>query len=84
MRGLNLSNACCHLLQDILFPLLLSKKKVKIKIYKTAILDIGLIGCEILWLILREEHRLRVFDNCRGEYLDIRGMKLQKMGKIPR
>jgi hypothetical protein len=36
---------------------------VKIKIYKTIILPVVLYGCETLPLTLREEHRLRVFEN---------------------
>jgi hypothetical protein len=36
---------------------------VKIKIYKTIILLVVLYGCETLFLTLREEHRLRVFEN---------------------
>jgi hypothetical protein len=36
---------------------------VKIKIYKTIILPVALYGCETLSLTLREEHRLRVFEN---------------------
>jgi hypothetical protein len=36
---------------------------VKIKIYKTIILPVVLHGCETLSLMLREEHRLRVFEN---------------------
>jgi hypothetical protein len=36
---------------------------VKIKIYKTIILLVVLYGCETLSLTLREEHRLRVFEN---------------------
>jgi hypothetical protein len=36
---------------------------VKIKIYKTIILPVVLYGCETLSLMLREEHRLRVFEN---------------------
>jgi hypothetical protein len=36
---------------------------VKIKIYKTIILPVVLYGCENLYLRLREEHRLRVFEN---------------------
>jgi hypothetical protein len=39
------------------------KKKLKIKIYKTVILQVVLYGCETLSLISREEHRLRVFEN---------------------
>jgi hypothetical protein len=36
---------------------------VKIKIYKTIILPVVLYGCETLSLTLREEHKLRVFEN---------------------
>jgi hypothetical protein len=36
---------------------------VKIKIYKTIILPVILYGCETLSLTLREEHRLRMFEN---------------------
>jgi hypothetical protein len=36
---------------------------VKIKIYKTIILPVVLYGCENWSLTLREEHRLRVFEN---------------------
>jgi hypothetical protein len=36
---------------------------VKIKIYKTIILPVVLYRCETLSLTLREEHRLRVFEN---------------------
>jgi hypothetical protein len=35
----------------------------KIRIYKTIILPVVLYGCETWSLILREEHRLRVFDS---------------------
>jgi hypothetical protein len=38
-------------------------QNVKIKIYRNIILPVALYGCEILWLTLREEHRLRVFEN---------------------
>jgi hypothetical protein len=36
---------------------------VKIKIYKTIILSVVLYGCESWSLTLKEEHRLRVFEN---------------------
>jgi hypothetical protein len=36
---------------------------VKIRIYKTIILLVALYGCETWSLILREEHRLRLFEN---------------------
>jgi hypothetical protein len=38
-------------------------KNVKIKTYTTIILPLVLYGCETLSLSLREEHRLRVFEN---------------------
>jgi hypothetical protein len=38
-------------------------RNVKIKIYKTIILPVVLYGCESWSLTLREEHRLRVFEN---------------------
>jgi dolichol kinase len=39
------------------------QKSLKIGIYKTIILPAVLYGCEIWSLTLREEHRLRVFEN---------------------
>jgi hypothetical protein len=39
------------------------KKKLKIKIYRTVIFPVVLYGCETWSLTLREEHRLRVFEN---------------------
>jgi hypothetical protein len=36
---------------------------VKVKIYKTVIVPVVLYGCETWSLTLREEHRLRVFEN---------------------
>ena len=46
--------------------------------YKTIILLLATYGCETWSLILREEFRLRAFENriLRGEYLDPKGMKL--------
>jgi hypothetical protein len=38
-------------------------KNLKFKIYKTVILPVVLYGCETWSLTLREEHRLRVFEN---------------------
>jgi hypothetical protein len=40
-----------------------NQKSLKIKIYKTVILSVVLYGCETWSLILREEHRLRIFEN---------------------
>jgi hypothetical protein len=38
-------------------------RNVKFETYKTIILPFVLCGCETLSLALREEHRLRVFEN---------------------
>jgi len=38
-------------------------KNLKIKIYRTTILPVVLYGCETWSLILREERRLKVFEN---------------------
>jgi hypothetical protein len=59
---LNLGNACYHSVQNLLSSCLILKN-LKIKIYKTVILPVVLYGCETWSLILREEHRLRVFEN---------------------
>jgi hypothetical protein len=45
-----------------LSPSLLSKN-IRIKIYRTIILPVVLYGCETWSLALREERRLRVFEN---------------------
>ena len=55
-------NACYHLVQNLLSSSLLSKN-LKIKIYRTIILPVVLYGCETWSLTLREECRLRVFEN---------------------
>jgi len=41
----------------------LLSKNLKIKVYGTIILPVVLYGCEIWSLTLREEGRLRVFEN---------------------
>ena len=55
-------NACYHSVQNLLSSRLLSKK-LKIKIYITIILPVVLYGCEAWSLTLREERKLRVFEN---------------------
>jgi hypothetical protein len=55
-------NACYYSVQNFLSSRLLSKN-LKIRIYKTIILPVVLWGCETLSLTLREEYRLRVFEN---------------------
>ena len=47
-------NVCCHSVLS---------KNLKIKIYRTIILPVVLYGCETWSLILREEKKLRVFEN---------------------
>jgi hypothetical protein len=59
---LNWKNACYHSVQNILSSRLISKH-LKIKIYETVILPVVLYGCETWSLIIREEHRLRVFED---------------------
>jgi hypothetical protein len=59
---LNSGNACYHSVQSLLSYYLLSRN-LKVKIYKTIILPVILYGCESWSLTLREEHRLRVFEN---------------------
>jgi hypothetical protein len=41
----------------------LLSRNIKIKTYKTIIFPVVLYGCETSSLTLREEHRLRVFEN---------------------
>jgi len=55
-------NACYHSVQNLLSSSLLSKH-LKIKVYRIIILPVILYGCETWSIILREERRLRVFEN---------------------
>jgi len=59
---LKLGNACYYSVQNLLSSSLLPKN-LKIKIYRTIILPIVLYGCKTWSMTLREEHRLRVFEN---------------------
>jgi hypothetical protein len=59
---LNSGNACYYSVQHLLSSRIMSKN-LKIKIYKTVILPVVLYGCETWSLTLREERRLRVFEN---------------------
>jgi hypothetical protein len=61
-RRLSSDNACYNSVQSLLSSRLLSKN-LKIRIYKTIIWLVVLYGCETWSLTLREEHRLRVFEN---------------------
>jgi hypothetical protein len=54
------------MLATIQFSLLSSRllsRNVQVKVYKTIILPVVLYGCETWSLTLKEEHRLRVFEN---------------------
>ena len=55
-------NAFYHSVQNLLSSRLLSKN-LKIKMYRTIILPVVSYGCETWSLTLREERRLRVFEN---------------------
>jgi hypothetical protein len=55
-------NASYHSVQNLLSSSFLSKN-IKIKIYRTIILSVVLYGCETWLLTLREDHRLRSFEN---------------------
>jgi hypothetical protein len=59
---LNSGNACYYSVQNLLSSRLISKN-LKIKTYRTVLLPVGLYGCETWSPTLREEHRLRVFEN---------------------
>ncbi|KAJ4428144.1 hypothetical protein ANN_24158 [Periplaneta americana] len=59
---LNMGNACYYSVEKLLSSSLLSKS-LKVRIYKTVILPVVLYGCETWTLTLREEQRLRVFEN---------------------
>jgi hypothetical protein len=61
----------------------LLSKNIKIKIYTTIILHVVLYGFETWSLTLREERRLRVFENrvLRREYFGLRGTRQQRNGE---
>jgi len=61
-RRLKSGNTFYHSVQNLLSSSLLSKN-LKIKIYITIILPVVLYGCETWSLTMREELRLRVFEN---------------------
>jgi hypothetical protein len=61
-RRLNSGNACYHSVQNLLSTHLLPKN-MKVRLCKTIIFPVVLCGCETWSLTLREEHKLRVFEN---------------------
>ena len=70
-------------MQNLLSSSLLSKN-IKIKIYRTIISPLVLYGCGTWSLILREECRLRVFENSvlRRIFGPKRGMVTGELGKL--
>jgi hypothetical protein len=62
IRRLISDSACCHSVQNYLSLCLLSMN-LKIKMYRTVILPVVPYGCETWSLTLREEHRLKMFEN---------------------
>ena len=60
-RRVSSGNACYHLVQNLSTSFL--SKNSEIKVYRTIIMPIVLYGCETWLLTLREECRLRVFEN---------------------
>ncbi|KAJ4433926.1 hypothetical protein ANN_16241 [Periplaneta americana] len=59
---INMGNACYYSVEKLLSSSLLSKN-LKVRIYKTVILPVVQYGCETWTLTLKEEHRLRMFEN---------------------
>ena len=57
-----LGNVCYYWVQNILSSSLLPKD-IKIKTYRNTILPVVVYGCETGSLTLREERRLRMFEN---------------------
>jgi hypothetical protein len=61
-RRRNSGNARYHSVQNLWSSRLLSKN-LKVRIYKTIILLVVVYGCETWSLTVREEHKLKVFEN---------------------
>jgi hypothetical protein len=62
IKRINSGNACYHSVQNLLSSRLLSRN-LNIRIYKNTILPVVLYEFETWSLTLREEHRLRAFEN---------------------
>jgi hypothetical protein len=61
-KRLNSGDACYYLVQNLL-SFRPPSNNIKIRIYKTIIFPVVLYGCDTSSLTLREEPRLRVFEN---------------------
>jgi len=61
-KGLKSRNACYYSVQNLLSSGLLTKN-IKIQIYKSIILPVVSYGYETWSLTLKEERRLRVYEN---------------------
>jgi hypothetical protein len=69
-------NACYYSVQNLLSSHLISKN-LKFKMYKTVTLPVVLYGCKTWSFTLREEHRVRIFEN---RVLRIYGPKREEDG----
>jgi len=94
-RRLKLGNACYYSVQNLLSSRFWSKN-LEIKKYRTIILPVVLYGCETWSLTLREERRLRVFENrvlrrvfgpkrneLTGEWRRLRNEELRDLYTLP-
>ena len=77
---INMGNYCFYSLQKMLSSRLLSKKLKVNRLQKTIILPVVFYGCETWSLTLREEHRLKVFENKVLRKIFGTKMKLQENG----
>ena len=75
-----MGNACYYSLEKILSSRLFFKK-LKVKTYRTIAVPVVLYGCETWSLTLREEHRLRVFENKVLWKIFVAKTKLQESGE---
>ena len=80
---LKVGNACYHLVQNLFSSSFLSED-IKIEIYRTIILRVVLYECDTWLLTLREEYRLRMFENrvLRRVFGPMRGEVTGKWGKV--
>jgi len=89
-------NACCHSVQNILSSSLLPRS-IKLTKYRTIIVSVVLCGYENRSLTLREERRLRVFENgvlrrifgpkrdeVRGEWRKLHNEELNELYSSPK